>query len=147
MKALDIVRKFYPNVTTVVDAAKSLNIHVTKEDVAASDKKDHSGCAVAKACLRLKPVDGAIVSISTAYLIKGRRAVRYKVPQAIAREIISFDRAAKFEPGEYILNAPSLYQKLGAAAATGSNNRKGGGSVGGFHHVSNGIRKSLATTR
>lgn len=147
MTALDIVKRFYPNVTTVKDASRPLTVRVTEADVRASKKKDHSGCAVAKACLRFKPVDGAIVSVSTAYLIKGNSAIRYKVPQAVAREIISFDRAAVFSPGEYTLNSPASFNKLGATSATGSNNRSGTGKARGFNHVSHGIRKSLAVSK
>lgn len=147
MKAIDIVKGFYPYVTHVVDASISLNINVTKADISLSHKKDHSHCAVANACLRSKPVDGVIVSISTAYLIKGSKAIRYKVPEAVAREIVSFDRSAHFAPGEYVLNAPNSSQKLGIPAATGSNNRKGIGKSGGFHHVSHGVRTPLSVKR
>lgn len=107
--ALGIVRKYYPEVNKIVEAKKPIKIEVTAEDCRAGRRKGASSCAMAKAFQR--EYDGAIISLSTAYLIKGDKATRYKVPNAVTREIISFDRAKKFEPGQYRLAVPQY--KLG----------------------------------
>lgn len=110
--ALDVVRKYHPAVTKVVDAKKAATIRVTTEDCATGNSKAPNSCALAKAACR--EYDGAIISLSTAYLIKGRTAVRYHVPQSISREIVSFDRSNRFEPGEYALKSISKSARLGA---------------------------------
>lgn len=109
--ALGIVRKYYPNVTKVLDAPTSVRIAVTKRDCIASKSKAPDACAMAHACKR--SYDGAIISLSTAYLVKGSKAFRYKVPQSVSREIVSFDRSHDFQPGTYSLQAPSKSSMLG----------------------------------
>jgi len=102
-RALNIVRKFFPNVDSVVDSLKDLDIEVTEKDVSASRRRKHSECAMAVACKRTEKVEGVIIATSTAYLIDGKKAIRYNVPKAVAREIVAFDRGAAFEPGDYSL--------------------------------------------
>jgi hypothetical protein len=104
--ALQIVQKFYPEVTKVVNAKHDLNIKLRPADVRSAGVKKHDGCAMAQACKRQLHVDGAIVSTSSAYLIDGKKATRYSVPLNVAKEIIAFDRGAGFEPGEYQLVKP-----------------------------------------
>jgi hypothetical protein len=99
--ALNIVRKYHPNVTKVVDAKQKVLIKVTKHDCDSATKKAPGDCAMAKAFKR--EYDGAIISMARAYLVKGNVATRYAVPQAVQREIVSFDRHADFAPGEYTL--------------------------------------------
>lgn len=108
--ALGIVRKYHPEVNLVVDATKPLTISVTEKDSAAGSKKNPNGCALAKACER--SFDGAIISLSRAYMIKGRKAIRYQVPAAIARELVSFDRHQDFSPGEYTLGRITEWNQL-----------------------------------
>jgi hypothetical protein len=108
---LKIVQKYHPNVTKVVDGKKTLNFEVTAQDCKAGKRKGPSSCAMAKACER--KYDGAIISLSVAYLITGNKATRYRVPSTVTREIVSFDRHKEFAPGEYHLVAPSSTEKLG----------------------------------
>jgi hypothetical protein len=108
--ALGIVRKYHPNVAKIIEAKKDLHIEVTAQDCKAGRKKNAGSCAMARACER--EYDGAIISLTTAYIIKGDTAIRYHVPQAISREIVSFDRAKQFAPGDYKLKAPSASFKL-----------------------------------
>lgn len=108
--ALGVVRKYHPGVNKVIEAKKDLRINVTAEDCKGARKKKPDACALAKACER--SYDGAIVSLSTAYLIKGDKAFRYRVPQAVSRELVSFDRHHDFAPGEYKLKAPSKSFRL-----------------------------------
>lgn len=114
--ALNIIRRYHPNVAKVVEAKRDTQIRVTAEDCRAGKRKGPSSCAMAKAFER--EYDGAIVSLSVAYLIKGDVATRYVVPQAVSREIVSFDRAKKFEPGEYSLKAPSKHRTMKAERAS-----------------------------
>jgi hypothetical protein len=109
--ALGIVRKYHPNVTRVVDAKRDVEIEVTAEDCKAGKRKGPSSCAMA--CAFKREYDGAIISLSTAYLIKGDIAERYMVPSSVSREIVSFDRAKQFAPGDYSLKKPAKSNKLG----------------------------------
>lgn len=108
--ALGIVRKYYPNVQKITDAKKPIKIEVTAKDCRGGNSKSPSSCAMARAFER--EYDGAIISLSAAYLIKGNKATRYLVPQSVSREIVSFDRSHKFEPGTYSLRTP--YYTLGS---------------------------------
>lgn len=109
--ALSIVRAYYPGVTMVADSRKSVTINVSKEDCTKANSKQPSACAIARACRR--KYDGAVISLSTAYLIRGSKAFRFKVPVSVSRELVSFDRNHNFAPGEYTLNAPSASLRLG----------------------------------
>jgi CheY-specific phosphatase CheX len=88
--ALRIVKKFFPEVTDVEDAEKSQVIEVT--------------CAMAVACKRKYNLDGVIISVKTAYLIKGKKAKRFSLPESVSREIVSFDRDSGFAAGQYRLS-------------------------------------------
>lgn len=111
--ALRKVRKYFPNVTSVEDAEKPIHIEVTPRDVTTSKRKKHAECAMAVACKRSMSLEGVIIATSTAYLIKDNKATRYKVPESVSREIVSFDRGASFEPGKYDLKAPREGHKIG----------------------------------
>jgi hypothetical protein len=100
------VNKHFPKVTRIKDADKALAIEVTANDEKYSKRKDHEQCAMAVACKRAYHADGVIIARSIAYLIKGDVAVRFRVPERVSREIISFDRGAGFNPGIYELSIP-----------------------------------------
>ena len=143
-KALHNVRKFFPKVKGVHDGTKPLEIIVTKQDDKVSRRNDHAGCAMAVACKREYKLDGVIISRSVAYLIKGGEAVRYDVPEATSREIISFDRGGGFEPGTYRLEKP-IY-KLGQPHGRPPHHRHAGGEGGlakRFHHITGNVRANL----
>lgn len=109
-----IVKKLYPQVTSIVDAKRPAMFEVTTADSKKSTKKSVNNCALAEACKR--EYDGAIIAVSTAYLIKGKRATRYQVPSRVARELVSFDRHKHFAPGVYTLNVPSPTRTMNAEA-------------------------------
>src|SRR5689334_4798367 len=90
--ALKTIQKFFPRVTNVMDADNDVVVEVTAKDEQNSKKKNHSECALATACKRQEKANGVIVSVSTAYIIKGDTATRFKVPEAASREVISYDR-------------------------------------------------------
>ncbi len=112
--ALKNVQKFFPKVLKVTDSDNDLEIEVLERDIRAAAKKNHTECAMAVACKRAEHADGVIISVNTAYVIKGNEATRFKVPQSIAREVVSFDRGSQFGPGDYALKSPRKSQRLGA---------------------------------
>ncbi len=113
MTALEIVRRFHPNVESVKDSTKPLIIEVTKKDCESKAVKNQKECAMAQACKRQLKADGVIICLSTSYIIKGTHATRYKNTEAISREVVSFDRKAGFEPGIYELAKVPPTSKLG----------------------------------
>ena len=130
VRALRNVKRYFPQVKHVRDAKEPLDVHVSLGDVKNSKRKALAGCALAVACKRENSLDGAIVSRARVYLIKGDEAVRYKTGCRIEREIVSFDRGAGFEPGEYTLPVPGPTEVLDRTS-----------HGGGQHKPNRGIRK------
>lgn len=111
-KALELINRYYPGVTEVTDAKRSVRVDVIAEDCTKGNKKSPSSCAMVRALEREKGYDGAIVSVKVAYLIRGDKAMRFRTPESVAREIVSFDRSGDFAPGRYTLKAPSEGETL-----------------------------------
>lgn len=145
--ALSIVQKLFPSVTEVKDAKIDSFVEVTKSDTTSATVRNHKACAMAVACKRKLNLDGVIMSVSTAFLIKGNTATRYRVPPSVAREITVFDRNAAFEPGKYKLSKINAGRELGKRR--GSLPDKGGPTSGKllsrFRHKTGGIRASLGS--
>lgn len=137
--ALQIVQKLYPEVTSVVDSKRNKVIEVTAKDCSSKAVKNHKECALAVACRKV--ADGAIICVKSAYLIKGTKATRYKVPESVSREITSFDRNAPFEPGTYHLTAVPASGELGAKRKPGGHT--GNGKKADYHRTEN-IREMLS---
>lgn len=138
--ALSIVQKYHPEVTTVVDALKPIEITVNDSDSNHSKPLSVDECALAQACSR--SFDGAIIGIKTAYMIKDRKATRYKLSEGITREIVTFDRHKDFAGGVYRLIPPGKAQKLGADTHHGSNGKGNAKKKErGPNHITRGIRK------
>jgi len=115
------LRRFWPEITTIVDAKNKLTITVLAEDVAGAEPNKPEACAVARACVREYKVDAVAVFRGRAYLRQGPHVTRFCVPEKITRELISFDRARFFTPGVYTLLPPSESARLGITAhATGT---------------------------
>ena len=140
--SLNIVKKFFPQVTSVVDATRKARIEVTQKDVSSKAVKDHNACAMAVACKRKFNLDGVIISRSIAYLIKGKQARRFKLPMSISREIVAFDRGAGFEPGVYEFGKPN--EKLGSRVGRKLDpNRDRSGKNKRFRHLTTNVRHVL----
>lgn len=108
------IRKLFPKVKSVHDSNKSINIEVTAADSHDGKKKNPESCALARACIREKIADHAIIGIGMSYLIKNNVATRYKTSVAVGREITSFDRHHDFQAGRnYRLSKISRAQRLG----------------------------------
>jgi len=116
MSTLSNIKKFFPQVLSVTDASRNAVIEVTKKDVDSSKIKKHAECAMAVACKRKFHVDGVVISRTVAYLVKGKRARRFHLPESVSREVVSFDRGAGFAPGNYELAAISPSNKMGVRA-------------------------------
>lgn len=142
--ALNIVQKYFPSVTKVTDADEDIIIEVLPADSSSGTIKDHAHCAFAKACQRKLSARGVIVSVNTAYAILKGGAVRYKLPESVSREIVSFDRKGGFAEGTYTLKAPPKNQRLGARheRAEGKRTGKKTGNKRPFHYTT-GIRAML----
>ncbi len=141
MTALQIVQKFYPKVTSVKDATRAINVEVIHQDTNSKAVKNHKACAFAEACKRSKPIDGAVIAVRTAYLIKGRQATRYLIPESLSREIVAFDRNGRFASGEYYLAKP--VDLLGAIRPRGPQKNPNGKKVR-YRHATQQIRSVYA---
>lgn len=141
--ALTRVQKLFPHVTSMVDANSDIDIRVTKSDTQTKAVKNHSECALAHACRRSFQADGAMINVTSAYIIKGNTATRYKLPESVSREIVSFDREAAFEPGDYHLHTPPPSSRLGTPQRTGSRGGyvKGAGKRVQPHHLTENVRR------
>jgi hypothetical protein len=130
--AIEVIRKYHPNVQIIEDAKSSISIEVTDKDCHGARQRSPAACAIARALSREN--DGAVVGISRLYVINGKRATRYMLPESTGREIALFDRHADFNPGEYRARAPSKSQRLG-------NPRNRTHKKGTSKHNTKGIRK------
>lgn len=113
--ALTMVQRYYPNVRSVEDAKKPVLIAVNRQDCTNAKPLSFTDCAFALACKR-SDFDGAVITLSTAYLVNGTKATRYKISNVLSREITVLDRTKdgdKFRMSQYKLNAPSASSKLG----------------------------------
>lgn len=99
----------------VVDAKKSMTLHITKEQIKRANVKKPESCAIAQTCLAKKGVKEARIHLSRAYIrTNDTNWQRFIVPAACRSEIVAFDRGGKFSPGDYTLKAPPPSYKLGA---------------------------------
>lgn len=141
MRGLSVVNKYYPHVTTVIEAPQPLRVEVVAGDGLGGRGK-HEFCALAQACKRLPHVDYALISRSVAYLISSNTAFRYLIGPAIQRELISFDRGAGFTPGVYELKAVPRYKQLGYEPHARSG-KKHKNSKKKFRHITVNVRPVL----
>lgn len=141
-RALEIVRHYFPKVEKVQDADKNIKIEVTPRDNSDSTIKDHKNCALAVACKRTLHADGVMISTRTAYIIHGKVAYRFRLPESVSREIVSFDRRAGFALGIYMLRAPGIYEQLGNPH-TGKTHNPSDRKPARFKHFTTGIRTTL----
>ncbi len=139
--ALTIVQKFYPNVASVKDSPKNLFIEVTPRDCQSKAVKNHNDCALALACKREFGLDGVVIALRAAYLIKGNEAVRFGLGESIAREITAFDRNGAFDPGKYQLVKPThrIGDPSSSGSRTGYKKGKSGRKVK-YRHITGDIR-------
>jgi hypothetical protein len=117
------IRRMFPNVEYAVDAHAPVHVSVGARDCKDAAKLNPMECALARAAKRELKVDGVIIGMSTSYLIKGNKAIRFDTPQSVAREIVSFDRHGDFATGDYHLVPKSPSNQFGQ----NKNSKKPGG--------------------
>ncbi len=137
-----LIKEHFPKVKNIVDATKTIEIEVLPQDAVHGRRKDPEECALAKACLRTRIAEGAIIGLAFSYLINGDTAVRYKTSTAVAREITSFDRHKEFAAGvNYKLSKVSATNTLEAlrerARNTGPKKSKRPNYPMRYHHTAN----------
>lgn len=101
----------------VVDATKPLHISISKRDASLGKTKDPGACAAARAIVRaIADVKSARVHLGRTYVEYPDKWVRYKTPQGLKIEIVSFDRGtqAEYAEGDYTLYAISPTDRLGS---------------------------------
>jgi hypothetical protein len=140
--ALSLVQQFYPNVKTLTDGSKDIEINVGDKDIANAQRRKHPTCALAVACKREYQVKGIIVALSVAYLItKDDEAIRYMVPQSTRNEIIIYDRNGEFAPGSYHLSKPTGLERLGSKPHRVNPNKGSNGKTKGrYRHLTENVR-------
>lgn len=147
-RALQIVQKFVPSVTKIMDATADLTIEVTKANTQSKAVRNHQECALAVACKDKKHLDDVVISRSMAYLVKGKVATRYQLPEHVSREVIAFDRGGTFAPGEYELKKPEPHIALDSPRQShGGETHRGAGGRGQAHHLTANIRANLHAKR
>ena len=130
----------------VVDAKGPLRISISARDAALGKTKDPAKCAASRAIIRtVADAKGARVHLGRTYIEMEDKWVRYKTPEALKTEIVSFDRGAKAEHtiGDYTLYAPSPTDRLGVrpkktAGKTSGKQRRP--HIARIHHQIEGVR-------
>ena len=98
----------------VTNAKHQLKLHITKRDCSVGDIKDPSTCAAAKTIRREYGAIDCRVHLGRVYIRQNKgNWQRYMTPRSLRTEIIAFDRGGEFQPGEYILAAPSAKRTTG----------------------------------
>jgi hypothetical protein len=134
------IKKLFPNVKIVKDADTAVAVEVTASDNRQGATKDPEDCAMARACKREYGLDGVIISLSKAYLVKGDTAIRYEVPPSLRSEVVSFDRNKTFEPGVYSLSPVSAEHRFGKNLG-GPHKAKNPARKGFTRHITTNVRK------
>lgn len=119
------LRKFFPNVKTISDSRKRVEVRVLEKDQSEGVKHDFRSCALARACKRMKGIDGAFIGLTYSYLISGTHATRFVTPASVAREVVTFDRHKDFDIGDYHLGPVPPSRSLGTRTAPSSHVQSG----------------------
>lgn len=149
------------NKIPVLDATKRATIHIKPLDVKRGKSGDPGTCAAARACLHDLGAIAARVHVGRTYVelparaarrfgakpAKGARMgrhvwVRFRTPPALRTEVAMFDRAAKFQPGEYTLPPPQPSHRARGKRYGGKTVRKRGSyKRPAPRHVMTGVRQ------
>lgn len=106
----------------VIDADEPIALRVLPLDVKGAKAKSPASCAAARAGQRELNTDVRVFLTRTYVKVKAHGAtkgenhdtwVRYKTPESASREIVSFDRGATFEPGDYTFVPLPASNRLG----------------------------------
>lgn len=129
----------------VVDAKGALRISISKQDASKGKTKDPAACSAARAIVRtIKDCKSARVHLGRTYIEFPDKWVRYKTPEALKTEIVSFNRGgnAEYTQGDYTLYAPSPADKLGVRKKPDgkTSGKKRRAHIARIHHQIEGVR-------
>lgn len=99
------ITRSFPQVKRVLHAKKPVLVEVRPSDCREGKKLNTDECALAKATKRQFKADGVAIRLSDSFIIKGSTAIRFKTPETVKREIVSFDRHHDFAAGSYRLSS------------------------------------------
>lgn len=120
----------------VVDAKRSITLHITEGDIRKGKVKKPNACAAALACKRQLHCTEARVHIGRTYVRFNGKWHRYLTSKDLRTEIVAFDRGGTFEPGNYAL----LKMQPSRKYDTGRGQKTGKGKKRGRHHVLTDVR-------
>jgi hypothetical protein len=127
----------------VVDADQRMTLHIMPNDIEKANKKNPALCAAARAAQRELGTD-VRVFLTRTYVKHAKKWVRFLTPQSVGREIVSFDRGATFEPGEYTFTPAPPAARLGVVRSPTPKNRQREGTTARTakaRHVTGNIRE------
>lgn len=130
----------------VIEAKRPMIVSVNATDVQRARSKRPTACAMARACKRSHPeIQEAFFFKSCAYLQESDKITKYLLPSSVQKEIVAFDRAREFEPGNYHLSPVSPSQRRGVrSTARPTGTKTGKGSRSPMHRTTN-VRKTFTT--
>lgn len=129
----------------VIDAKRSVTVHITAADIKGADHKEPAKCAAARACMRELKVMEARIHLGRIYLrTNNSNWQRYLTPRNMRTEIIAFDRGGTFEPGEYTFQAPNPTHRLGKKTGAKAKWRKPTGKIRKSPHIVTNVRTGPA---
>lgn len=136
-----------PKGLPIVDAKRPIDIDVIPTDVRKGNKGSATTCAYAVAIKRQTHCVEARVFRTVTYVTYKTRIVRYKTPEAAARELIAFDRGGSFQADVYRFRpfpkSLRLVSNGGSRKPTGPKKSKSRKKR--VHHVTTMVRKADAT--
>jgi hypothetical protein len=134
----------------VKDADEKIVVKITKQDVRKGALRNANSCAAANALCRQEHCDEARVHFSRAYIRRGKKWVRFKVPAALRAEILAFDRGGEFKAGEYVLSPMQASVRFDRPTPPSYKNRKkkahrpgAGNRVKRPYHLPDGVRARM----
>lgn len=105
----------------VLNAKHAVTLKISASDVARADRKEPALCAVARACRRQILAKEVRVHLGRVYMrMNEGNWQRFLTPRSLRSEIIAFDRGGSFEPGTFVLSAPSSQKKEATGKRQGS---------------------------
>ncbi len=110
----------FPQVKKVIHATEPVSVRVGKADCKEGRRLLTDDCALARAAKRQMKADGVAIRLSDSFVVKGDTAIRFKTPETVKRELVSFDRHQDFASGTYRLAAaPPNWSKPGRKHSPG----------------------------
>lgn len=108
------IKKLFPKVEFAYDSDQAVDVDVQPRDCKGAEPLNPSECALARATKREFNCDGAVIGMSSSYIIKGNKAFRFATPVSVQKEIVSFDRHSDFSVGSYHLPPKPPTARFGA---------------------------------